>query len=290
MGTAEFKITTDLAPLKSFVIESNFEEVKAWLEQNLEPYKNMAVREEDIPVAKTYRATIRKVKANLDESRKTAKAAALAAYEPFEKKCKVLTGLCDDAASALDTQIKNYENAKKEEKITSLRMYFDTNIDERLKDYLKFEDIYDSKWGNATVAVESAQKDIAEAIMRCKADVDTIRSLESEFETTLLDFYSRTHDITETIRRNSELTKRKQLEAQREAEARRIAEERLTEQQKARKSQQTAQQIPTQSQQKEEPTVELDFRVWLTKTQMGLLKRFLIENKIKYGRVPHDGD
>ena len=46
MSAAEFRITTDLAPLRQFQIEANFEETKAWLTENLEPLRTMAVTPE----------------------------------------------------------------------------------------------------------------------------------------------------------------------------------------------------------------------------------------------------
>jgi hypothetical protein len=36
---------------------------------------------------------------------------------------------------------------------------------------------------------------------------------------------------------------------------------------------------------KPEEVIQIDFRIWATKKQLACLKAFLIDNKIKYGKV-----
>ena len=50
----EFAITTDLTPLKEFSISANFDECRAWLTENLEPYRGMVVTEDGIGAAGQY--------------------------------------------------------------------------------------------------------------------------------------------------------------------------------------------------------------------------------------------
>lgn len=221
MSAAEFRITTDLAPLRQFQIEANFEETKAWLTENLEPLRTMAVTPESMSQCKQYRASIRKVSARIDESRKMAKAAALEAYSSFETKCKELTALCEEAANALDVQIKAMEEAAKQEKKNRLAEYFAQVVGD-MAEWLTFDDCFNPKWLNATYAESTAQADINAAIDRCRADLNAIRSLHSEFETTLLDEYTRTRNISAVLVKNETLGRMKAAEEERkrkEAEA-----------------------------------------------------------------------
>ena len=221
MSAAEFRITTDLAPLRQFQIEANFEETKAWLTENLDPLRTMAVTPESMSQCKQYRASIRKVSARIDESRKMAKAAALEAYTSFEAKCKELTALCEEAANALDVQIKAMEEAAKQEKKQRLAAYFAQAVSD-MAEWLTFDDCFNPKWLNATYAENTAQADICAVIDRCRADLSAIRALHSEFETTLLEEYTRTRNISGVLVKNETLTRMKAAEEERkrrEAEA-----------------------------------------------------------------------
>ena len=221
MSAAEFRITTDLAPLRQFQIEANFDETKAWLTENLEPLRTMAVTPESTAQAKQYRAAVRKIRDRIDESRKMAKAAALEAYSSFEAKCKELTALCEETANALDVQIKAMEEAAKQEKKNRLAAYFAQVVGD-MAEWLTFDDCFNPKWLNATYAESTAQMDVCAAIDRCRADLNAIRALHSEFETTLLDEYTRTRNISAVLVKNETLGRMKAAEEERkrkEAEA-----------------------------------------------------------------------
>ena len=61
MQTTEIRMLTDLDKAIPQSLEFNFEEVKAWLEENLKAYKTMVVTEDAIGVSKADKAKIRKI-------------------------------------------------------------------------------------------------------------------------------------------------------------------------------------------------------------------------------------
>lgn len=221
MNMIEFRITSDLQELRKQSISANFDETKAWLTENLEPLRTMAVTPESMSQSKQYRAAIRRVRDRIDESRKLAKAAAMEAYSDFEAKCKELTALCDEAANALDVQIKAMENAVKEEKRLRLMDYFAKTVGD-MAEWITFDACFNPKWLNATYAENTAQADMCAAIDRCRADLNAIRALGSEFETELLAEYRTSRNIGTVLMKNSTLTRLKAEENERkrrEAEA-----------------------------------------------------------------------
>ena len=220
MNMIEFRITSDLQELRKQSISANFDETKAWLTENLEPLRTMAVTPESMSQCKQYRASIRKVRDRIDESRKLAKAAAMEAYSDFEAKCKELTALCDEAANALDVQIKTMENAVKEEKRLRLMDYFAKVVGD-MAEWISFDDCFNPKWLNATYAESTAQADMCAAIDRCRADLNAIRALGSEFETELLAEYRTTRNIGAVLMKNNTLT---QLKAEEDERKRRESE------------------------------------------------------------------
>lgn len=221
MNMIEFRITSDLQELRKQSISANFDETKAWLTENLEPLRTMAVTPESMSQSKQYRAAIRRVRDRIDESRKLAKAAAMEAYSDFETKCKELTALCDEAANALDVQIKAMENAVKEEKRLRLMDYFAKVVGD-MAEWISFDDCFNPKWLNATYAESTAQSDMCAAVDRCRADLEAIRALGSPFETELLSEYRTSRNIGAVLMKNSNLTRLKAEEDERkrrEAEA-----------------------------------------------------------------------
>lgn len=316
MSAAEFRITTDLAPLRQFQIEANFEETKAWLTENLEPLRTMAVTPESAAQAKQYRAAVRKVRDRIDESRKMAKAAALEAYSSFETKCKELAALCEEAAGALDVQIKAMEEAAKQEKKDRLAAYF-TQVVGDMAEWLTFDDCFNPKWLNATYAESTAQMDVYAAIDRCRADLNAIRALHSEFETTLLDEYTRTRNISAVLVKNETLGRMKAAEEERKRkEAEAAAKYAEAQQQKAAplkpecigesdeyevidivgtvEPQQAhpvndlvdedGHEMPAA----QEPEYKVDFRVFGTARQLDGLKAYMQKNGIRFMPVPQE--
>ena len=316
MSAAEFRITTDLAPLRQFQIEANFEETKAWLTENLEPLRTMAVTPESAAQAKQYRAAVRKVRDRIDESRKMAKAAALEAYSSFETKCKELTALCEEAANALDVQIKAMEETAKQEKKGWLAAYFAQVVGD-MAEWLTFDDCFNPKWLNATYPESTAQMDINAAIYRCRADLNAIRALHSEFETTLLDEYTRTRNISAVLVKNETLGRMKDAEEdRRRKEAEAAAKYAAAQQQKAPLKPECIGELdeyevvgivgtvePQQAQQGNDlvdedgcempaaanvPEYKVDFRVFGTARQLDGLKAYMQKNGIRFMPVPQE--
>lgn len=296
-GAMEFSISTDLTPLRNFDIQANFEECKAWLDENLAPYRTMVVTEDGIASAKKYRASIRAVSARIDECRKMAKEAAMQSYKPFEEKCKTLTALCDESAANLDGQIKAFDEAKKVEKGERLRAFFNQSIGE-MDDYLTFENIFNPRWLNTTYAEEQARKDIICEIAKCSNAVESLRALHSEFETTLLDEFRRTHDLAACLKRNENLMRIKEIEETRKR-MRREQEQDVANKPAAARTTEAPAPKPEDSPRTEEPRetahpeqteeapqmFELVFRVRGTAAQLNGLKQYMKENGIQFGRA-----
>lgn len=317
-GMVEFRITSDLQEIRKQAIEANFDETKAWLTENLEPLRTMAVTPESTAQAKQYRAAVRKIRDRIDESRKMAKAAALEAYSSFETKCKELTALCEEAANALDVQIKAMEDAAKQEKKNRLAEYFAQVVDD-MAEWLTFDDLFNPRWLNATYGEATAQADICAAIDRCRADLNAIRALHSEFETALLDEYTRSRNISAVLVKNETLGRMKAAEEERKRkeaesaakyaaaveETKRAADEAMrAAEQKASKTgrsvtetldelshpvndmvDEDSQEMPAAAQ---EPEYKVDFRVFGTARQLDGLKAYMQSNGIRFMPVPQE--
>lgn len=304
-GMVEFRITSDLQEIRKQAITTNYADVKAWVDGVAEQYRSIVVTEDGVQAAKQDRANLRKLQANIDQVRKECRAAALAVSAETEANCKELVATLETAVQNLDTQAKAFETQRKEEKKNRLSAYFAQVVGD-MAEWLTFDDCFNPKWLNATCPESTAQMDINAAIDRCRADLNAIRALHSEFETTLLDEYTRTRNISTVLVKNETLGRMKAAEEDRkrkEAEAAAKYEEQKAACAAVRmasagdavieKHSEVGQVIATvereafeRSVSEPEPTYTVDFRVFGTAAQLDELRVYMRTKGIRFGRVP----
>lgn len=304
-GMVEFRITSDLQEIRKQAITTNYADVKAWVDGVAEQYRSIVVTEDGVQAAKQDRANLRKLQANIDQVRKECRAAALAVSAETEANCKELVATLETAVQNLDTQAKAFETQRKEEKKNRLSAYFDQAVCD-MAEWLTFDDCFNPKWLNATYAESAAWSDIDAAIDRCRADLNAIRALHSEFETTLLDEYTRTRDISAVLVKNETLCRMKAVEEERKRKETEAAAK--YEEQKAacaavrmasagdaviEEHSEVGQVIAAVEREaferavsEPEPTYTVDFRVFGTAAQLDELRVYMRTKGIRYGRVP----
>ena len=277
---------TALATVKDLTINANFEETAAALREMVAPYSSMIVSEDGIADAKSDRARLRKAADQINGYKIAIKKAYTAPVTAFEAKAKELIAIIDTGVSNLDGQIKAFEEREKQEKIDTLRDFFDQNAAD-VAEYINFKDIYNPKWENKGYAVATITGEITTAIGKTRADVAAIRTLDSPYISALLDEYARTHDLGGVIAKSRSLAERDKREAERKAAqeaARRAAEATRP----AIAPEPIIEPAPVAEVAVESAPVirVIDFRVWANDTQLAALKAFLRDNDIAYGRVP----
>ena len=315
-GMVEFRITSDLQEIRKQAITTNYADVKAWVDGVAEQYRSIVVTEDGVQAAKQDRANLRKLQANIVQVRKECRAAALAVSAETEANCKELVATLETAVQNLDTQAKAFETQRKEEKKNRLSAYFDKAVCD-MAEWLTFDGCFNPKWLNATYAESAAWMDIDAAIDRCRADLNAIRALHSEFETTLLDEYTRTRNISAVLVKNETLCRMKAFEEERKRketeaaakyaalleESKRVADE--TMRQAEQKASETGRSVTETLGELSRPVNDLvdedghempcaqeeaiytvDFRVHGTAAQLTGLNVYMRERGIRFGRVP----
>lgn len=291
MTTAEFKMITDLAEATPKALEFNFDEIKGFLSENLSVYKGLVVTEDQIKDATAIKQKINKVASAIREHRIAIKKEYEAPYLVFKGQCDELEGMCAEVTMAISKQLNAFEEERKAEKKKALKEFFDANSTEESKDFLTFEDVFDTRWTNKTFDAEEAENIIVQKIKETETAVSAIRNLNSEFITTLLEEYRRTHDLMACINKNKELTELKQAEEKRAAE--RKTKEQTNIENNAKKfvedvvreaERQSLPKVETVPLDEEAEIVRVAFKVVCTRRQLGELKEFLIQHGIQYGK------
>lgn len=279
----EVRLTPSIEQVIPPQISFNFEEIKEELAGKLQVYRNMVVTEGGIKEAKADRANLNKFKTALSDSRNSVKCQWNQPLTEFEDKMKELEQMVDAPISAIDRQIKAFDEIKKQEKRQEIENFFAENIGE-LEEILPLAKIWNERWLNATYPVKDIEREILEAIRKTHNDIGIIVAMQLPCTEQMISTYLDTLDMSAAMgekHRYEEAQKAKaRLEKQQaepvvvkpqpvavepEVEPERIAEE------------------PKISAQ---PDLQvLDFRVWVTPAQKQALREFLIRNHIRCGRV-----
>lgn len=263
----EFKLINQ----KSFVqaIEFNYEDLQKWITEQVEQYKDLIYTDDTIKDAKDDRAKLNKFRESIDNARKDVKKTYLAPYNAFEEKVKSLLALIEEPTKAIDTQVKAYEQTKKDEKRTEIEAYYNATAGDLLS-LLPLEKFFDSKWLNATVTIKAVQSEIDKIIAKAKFDIQTIKDLKSEWQLTLIDTYLNTLDLGKALAEKTRLETRKaELENNQVVEVNKKVETPVP-------------QTPTAEEVK---IYERKFWVKGTADQLRALGQYMKNNGIEYGGI-----
>lgn len=255
--------------LETGIIEINYDDIKKYLIGRLEKYEGLTYDEETIGDAKKDRATLNKLKGELDDKRKDIKKKCLVPYTEFELKVNELKGLVDSPMLKIDDQVKAYEEFLRSEKMKEVLWVYEDNIGD-LKEILPYAKIENDKWLNATYKMATVIKDIKEVIETTKTHLELIDNLDTEFKFEIKHKYLDTLDITIAMREKEKLEQNKknldELAKKKEETGEIIEEKNIIEEPK-----------------KEGITVySFNLRIQTTVDKKDLLKRFLIDNEIDF--------
>ena len=194
-------------------ISWNHEEIKKELAERVKFYTGMVYTEDQIKNAKADRAKLRKFVDVLEIKRKEIKKQCLAPYETFEKQMKELVSIVNEPIMMIDSQVKDYEEGKKAEKMKAIEAHWQSLLaDNRIPSGITFNQLFDEKWLNLSVNLNAVIKEIDEKLEQIEKDLATLKNLP-EFAFEAIEAYKDTLDINQAIeqgKRLAEIQKRKE--------------------------------------------------------------------------------
>ena len=285
-------------------IQWNNEELKAEIAEKMQEYTSLVFTEETIKEAKADRAKLNKLRSAFEDERKRIKKLCMAPYDAFEKQVKELIALIDEPIRLIDGQIKEVEEQRKVEKKGEILEFYESVIGS-LKGILPFDRVFRQEYLNVSRSMKSIKEEIQALIDRVNADLDTIDGFGSKHELQIKDAYLKTLDLSTAMQEKARLEEVERRIVERKQEEQRRAEEKTArEGAESRGKLQAEQAADTQNAQPEVQAVKteengtaqqpekqeaqvfkMDFRVWGTKVQLMGLRQYLIDNKIKFGKV-----
>ena len=235
-----------------------------------------------ISEAKKDRANLNKLAAAIDTRRKEMKARYLAPYQEFEAQAVELTSLVRQQAAEIDAQVKVFDEARRAEKQEHIRTMYAAVMGD-LAELVPYERLHNPRWLNVTYSMSTIEEEIiekAEDIRAALASIDGL-GLADDMAGRVKHVYLERLDLA------AALAERDRIERERQALA--AYEETTKGEPEKPTEQQTEVQPPEPA---EKPTTAVpamytvDFRVWATAEQLAALKAFLVDNGVKYGKVP----
>ena len=213
------------------VIELNFNEIEKALDAKLAEYKGAVFTEESKPIAKAEIANLRKLKKEFEDARKGVKREWMKPYEDFEAKMKRLTEKIDEPINLIDSQLKEFERKRKEERREKIQQIYEEAVGD-MAEYCELERIYDPKWENATTTVKSIKDSITQSVENVRTAVNTISGMQSDAVEKALEIYKDSQDMAKAIayiknyeQQRAEIMRREEERRRQEEERRRKAEE-----------------------------------------------------------------
>lgn len=211
-------------------IELNFDELNKQMDSKLAEYKGAVFTEETKDIAKGEVASLRRLKKDVEDARKSAKKEWMKPLDSFETKMKELSAKVDEPISFINEQLDEFERKRKAEKKKKILELYENAIGD-MKDYLQIEKIYDSKWENASVTIKSIRESIETTVESTRTAVLTISGMQSESMEKALQLYKNTLDMAKAIsyindyeRQRAEIMKREEEKRKAEEERQRQAE------------------------------------------------------------------
>lgn len=209
-------------------IKWNNEELKAEIAEKVKDYKNLVYTDNQIKDAKADRARLNKLVKALEDKRKEVKKECLQPYEKFESQIKEVIAIVNEPIVLIDTQVKEYEELKRNEKYAEIEKMFE---EKNIFDWLDLKAVFDEKWLNASKNISRVEVELDEIIAKIDSDIRTLQSLK-EFAFEAIEEYKHSLDISRAIaegQRLAEIQRRKE-EAKKEEEARKAEEQAKQEQ------------------------------------------------------------
>ena len=287
-------------------IDWNYEELKQEITTRANDYKTLVYTDDNIKDAKSDRANLNKFIKVLDTKRKDVKKMMLEPYTEFESQVKELIGIIGEANNNIDSQVKAYEQKKRDEKLVKVQEIYDGIFGESdLLSILTWDRVFKPTYLNATTTLKSIKTEMTELLERVTNELNIIDNDNGEYQFEMKEAYLKDFNMAEALtvkqrfeenaRRKAEYEAKRQaeLEARRErekAEAEKIAnagnlhipKEAEAEHVKA-VAYDTAQSIGIED--VKEEVIELAFRVRATARQLEGLKNYLKSNNIEFGPV-----
>ena len=295
----ELKMMTDLDTALPAVIEFNFEELEAELQERLHHYNTLVVTEDALLEGKADLANLRKLREAVDTSRKEIKKRWNEPLSVYEGKVKKLLALIDAPIASINGQVQKYEEQRRQQKYEEIQAIYEEMVPDTIREIIPLKRILDQTWLNKGTSKKKITEAIDKLVTRTNVDMALIDGVNPKYMAAVQTKYVETLDIITAINYQDELMAadehfRQQEEERAQREAKKAAwanqtpkaEEKppVTAQEPVREPAHAP--APQPNSDNRLYTLRLEFK--LTRGQADALKQFLNSSNIQYTNITNN--
>lgn len=159
-------------------IEANFDALEKRVRKTVELYEGATydlTKADKIKEAKNDRTYLNGLKAEIEERRKAVKREYSKPLAAFEKRCKEITSIIDDAADGIKAQLDEAEERRRAGARAALEAHY-REFAELLAPVVPYERLHDDKWLNKSFGEVKAKKALEEKVSAVARDWDTLKA------------------------------------------------------------------------------------------------------------------
>lgn len=268
----------------------NLAALKAELTPKLDYYNKLVVTADSIKAAKADKAALNKLKTAIEDQRKAIKKQYLEPYTILETQCKEVVALIDAPISAIDKQIKVFEEKDDNEKYSQLTAAFN---DLEPPEWIKIEDVLNPKWKNKTLKTDALITELTAAVKELVDGIAKISEMykDEPYLLSITEFFKQHKDFSKTAvyaaQMNTAYKKEQAAKAAAEAAAQNTLQNApqgaaVVSNESILPQQQTQQEMQSEQPQK---IFKGKFEVEATKDQLQALGNFMKANGIKFKTI-----
>lgn len=206
-------------------IDWNFEELKEEITKKSSDYLNLVYSDDQIKDAKQDRANLRKLVTALENKRKEIKKEIMVPYDDFASKEKELVEIINGAIENIDTQVKGYEEGKRQEKLTKVKEIYKECIGD-LGRTVPFDKIFKESWLNVSTTLKSIKEEIITIREKIDGDLKIINAENSPYVYEMKEEYLKDFDLIAAMAKKQQLEDTAKKKALYEEQKMKEAEER----------------------------------------------------------------
>ncbi len=159
-------------------IEANFDALEAHVRKTVEAYEGATydlTKKENIAEAKHDRSYLNGLKKEIDERRKAVKREYSKPLDAFEKRCKQITAIIDEAADNIKAQLDQAEEERKARAYAKLQEHYE-EFAGLLAPVVPYERLHEPQWLNKTFGEVKAYEALEAKVSKLAGDWETLKS------------------------------------------------------------------------------------------------------------------
>ena len=205
----------------------NLDEVQTNIDTMLASFTGRVYTADEIKLAKSDRAQVNRLDKQLAEAAKAIKDTYLEKVNPTLDRISKMRGQVKQVSATIDQQVKNVEDAEKEDKRKALELIYRDAAGDDLAPLIPFKRIMDQRWLNKTVSLDTAGRELRKALETHREALRIIRDTCGEDAEACTTEYLRALSLNDAL--NEYRRRQHAREAQARAESARRAQEAIRE-------------------------------------------------------------